>query len=105
MADQDFVLALATAIVSVSIALEPVFCVINSLMLLSHPQETSGFSAWVTETAAKLPPELARRHQLVFNILFRGFEPTESWPSFPAYLDHLETIDPILMRDRAIDGM
>lgn len=105
MADQDFVLAPATATVSVSIALEPAFNVLNSLMLLSHPEERSGFSSWVNETAAKLSPELARRHQLIFNMLFHGIEPLESWPSFPAYVDHMATLDAESLRDRAVQWM
>ena len=105
MADQDFVLAPATATVSVSIALEPAFNVLNSLMLLSHPEERSGFSSWVNQTAAKLSPELSRRHQLIFNMLFHGIEPTESWPSFPAYVDHLAALDAEFLRDRAIQWM
>ncbi len=105
MSDQDFVLAPATETVAVHIALEPAFNVLNSLMLLSHPEERSGFSSWVSQTAAILPLEVARRHQIIFNILFHGVEPTESWPSFPAYVDHLAALDAELVRDRAIQWM
>lgn len=105
MSDQDFVLAPATETVSVHIALEPAFSVLNSLMLLSHPEERSGFSSWVSQTAAKMSPELSRRHQLIFNMLYHGIEPMESWPSFPAYVDHLATVDAETVRDRAVQWM
>lgn len=105
MADQDFVLAPATEIVSVSIALEPAFNVVNSLMLLSHPEERSGFSSWVLQTEAQLPPELSRNNRLIFNLVGHTVEPTESWPNFLAYVDHLAAVDAEKLRDKAIEWM
>jgi len=105
MADQNFVLAPATEVVSVSIALEPVYNVVNSLMLLSHPEERSGFSPWVNQTAASLPSELAREHRQVFKALAAALEPEGNWPSFPAYVDYLASEDPVVLRDKAIRWM
>jgi DNA-binding transcriptional ArsR family regulator len=105
MADQDFVLAPATELVTVSVALEPVHNIVNSLMLLSHPEERSGFSSWVNQVAASLPPEVAREHRQIFKALSSAIEPEENWPSFPVYLDFLASEDPVVLRDRAIQWM
>jgi DNA-binding transcriptional ArsR family regulator len=105
MADQNFVLAPATAIVSVNIALEPAFNIINSLALLSYPEERSGFSPWVNQTAAQLPPQLAHNHRLIFKALGSALEPEESWPSFPAFIHYLAAEDAGVLRDKAIRWM
>jgi DNA-binding transcriptional ArsR family regulator len=103
MADQDFVLAPATESVSVSIALEPAFNAIDTLLLLSHPEQRSGFSAWITETAARLPADL--KHSLSLMLLSCGSvaEPSRSWPSFPAFIDNLAAQDPVALRDKSIE--
>jgi DNA-binding transcriptional ArsR family regulator len=105
MADQNFVLAPATAIVSINIALEPAFNILNSLSLLSYPEERSGFNSWVNQTAAKLSPELTHNHRLIFKTLGAALEPEVSWPSFPAFLNYLAAEDPVVLRDRAIRWM
>jgi DNA-binding transcriptional ArsR family regulator len=101
MADQDFVFAPPTAKVQVIIALEPAYNALSSLMLLSHPDERSGFSEWVTKTAAALPAERARTHHMIFSALF-ALDPTDS-VSFPALLDKLAEEDPIKIRNRAME--
>lgn len=103
MTDRDFILAPAATGTSVTVDLEPAFNAINSLMLLAMPDERSGFSQWVTATAAALTPEQAHRHNLIFKPLFSAIEPRESWPSFPAYLDHLAALNPVSLRDRALE--
>jgi DNA-binding transcriptional ArsR family regulator len=103
MADRDFILAPATETVKVGIALEPAFNVLNSMMLLSHPDERSGFSGWVNQTAAKLPPDVKHRHEMLFTLLMiTGIEPTESLPSFPAFIEYVAAQDAEILRDRAI---
>ncbi len=101
MADQDFVFAPPTAQVRVTIALEPAYNALSSLMLLSHPDERSGFSEWVTKTAAALSPERAYTHRMIASALF-ALDPTNA-PSFPAMLDQLEQEDPVKVRDRAME--
>jgi DNA-binding transcriptional ArsR family regulator len=101
MADRDFVFAPPTATVQVTIALEPAYNALNSLHLLSHPEERSGFSEWVTKTSAALPPERARLHRMVVLSLF-SFESINA-PTFPAFLEQLATDDPEALRDRAIE--
>lgn len=102
MTDQPFILAPATASVQVRIALEPDYNVLNSLSLLSYPEERSGFSEWVTRTAAKLSPDRDYTHRLIFKTMFSALEPYLGHTSFPAYLDALETANAEAMRDHAI---
>ena len=85
MTDQDFIFAPPTASVEVTIALEPAYSVLSSITLLSHPDERSGFNEWITKTAAALPPDRKRTHQMIFTSLF-GMEAGDA-SSFPALLD------------------
>lgn len=105
MSDQNFVLAPATATVSVNIALEPAFNILNSLSLLSYPEERSGFNAWINQTAAKLSQELAHNHRLILRTLGAALEPEASWPSFPDFISHLAAEDAVVLRDKAIRWM
>src|SRR5688572_13573130 len=105
MADQNFVLAPATATVSVNIALEPAFNILNSLSLLSHPEERSGFNPWINQTDAKLSPELAHNQRLIFKALGSALEPDASWPSFPAFINYLAAEDADVLRDKAVRWM
>lgn len=103
MADQDFVFAPPTAAVKVTIALEPTYSALSSIMLLSHPEERSGFGEWIIKTAAELPSERVRTHRMIFSAHF-GVEPGDA-PSFPALLDNLASQDPVVLRDRTMDWM
>jgi DNA-binding transcriptional ArsR family regulator len=103
MADQDFVLAPATAIVGVSIALEPVYNAINTLGLLARPEHRSGFSSWITQTAARLTPEQVEKLRMIFSAFDIPLEPNLGWPSFPAYIDYVESLDPVKLRDQAVE--
>ncbi|GIL14159.1 MAG: hypothetical protein BroJett038_28790 [Chloroflexota bacterium] len=102
MADRDFILAPQTSTITVSIALEPVYNALNSLMLVASPESRSGFGEWVLQTAAALPPDLARRHWLVFEAFFAAIEPEQNWPSFADYVDHLAMQEAVVLRDRAV---
>jgi DNA-binding transcriptional ArsR family regulator len=103
MSDQDFVLAPATETVTVSIALEPAYNAINSLMLVAHPEHRSGFSAWVNETSSRLTPEQKHSLNLLFTSCWSVAEPDRSWPSYLAFVDYLAGQDPITLRNKAIE--
>ncbi|NWG17175.1 MAG: winged helix-turn-helix transcriptional regulator [Chloroflexi bacterium] len=105
MADRDLILAPPTSRITVSIALEPVYNALNSLMLVASPEWRSGFGEWVMKTAAELPPDLARTHWVVFEAFFAAIEPEQNWPSFADYVDDLAMQDAAAMRDRAIGWM
>jgi hypothetical protein len=97
---QDFIVAPET--VHVRVGLEPAINAFESLVLLYRAESVSGFDEWVTATVARLAPEERETHRLLMNGLFYAVVPQTSWPSFPAYLDHLGSMDPIALRDKML---
>jgi DNA-binding transcriptional ArsR family regulator len=98
MAELDLIAPPKT--VTVTFSLEPAYNVVNSLLLLQEVEETSGFSEWVYQTADALPPERLHTNRVVLSGLdASGHLAGASWPSFPAWVDDLETRDPVSMRD------
>jgi DNA-binding transcriptional ArsR family regulator len=97
---QDFIVAPEK--VRVRVGLEPALNVFESLVLLHKAEFVSGLDEWVTHTAAALTPEEREAHRLVVNGLFYAIVPHTSWPSFPAYLDHLAAVDPASLRQKLL---
>lgn len=89
---------------AVQVALEPANNALHSLMLLTHADKYSGLGSWVTETLQAMSDAERQTHTLVMIGLFFAVMPEQSWPSFPAYLDHLAALDPVALRDRLIDA-
>lgn len=89
---------------SVSAATEPVNNALHSLTLIAKADHLSGLGDWVMQTRAALSPAQWETHYLVMIGLHYALFPSRSWPSFPAYLDHLEAIDPVELRNRLIDA-
>jgi DNA-binding transcriptional ArsR family regulator len=69
---------------------------------LLDAKTTPGLGDWVTRTAAALTDEERRTGKLIFIGLYYAVLPEENWPSFPAFLDHLASCDPTLLRDRIL---
>ena len=88
----------------VSVALEPAQSALGSLLLLNKANTLSGLDEWVTCTAAALTPEQRHKNRLVLNGLYYAVVPDQSWPSFPAYIDHLAAQDPIILRNRIFNA-
>ena len=88
----------------VTVALEPAQNAIHSLLLLTKAEEVSGLGDWVTRTAHALKRKRRerKRHKLVFSGLYFTMTPEQSWPSFPAYVDHLATRNPTALRDKLL---
>jgi ArsR family transcriptional regulator len=86
----------------VTVALEPAQNAIYSLLLLIKAVCTSGFGEWVVATADALTPEERRNHELVMQGFSYAVLPERSWPSFPAYVDHLAKLDPQVLRDKML---
>ncbi len=101
MPDPDFIVS--PTIPSISVALEPSYNVFNSLLLLGWVDKSPGLNEWVTRTAAAMSPERRHTHRLILLGLYHAVVPTKSWPSFPAYVDHLAAQDPIVLRDRVLN--
>ena len=100
--DSTFALSPPQAVVTV--ALEPVHNILNSMILLNKAGDTSGYGEWVTKTAVSLSPELAHNNLLVLEGLHYAVIPKRSWPSFPAYLTHLAEVDPTSLRDAILSA-
>jgi len=88
----------------IAISSEPTLNALNSLMMLAWTDEISGLDPWVEKTAARLTGEEIERNKLVLMGLYFALVPQRSWPSFPAYIDRLEAVDPIELRDRVLDS-
>jgi DNA-binding transcriptional ArsR family regulator len=86
----------------ITVSLEPAQNALNSLLLLIKAEKTSGLGDWVVRTAAALTPEELEMHELVMIGFHYALLPEQTWPSFPAYVDHLAASDPIALRDKML---
>ena len=102
MPDPDFIVG--PTISPISVALEPAQNALNSLLLLDKADKLSGLDEWVTRTIAALTLEQRRNNRLVLYGLHYAIVPDKSWPSFPAYVNHLAAQDPIILRDRIFNA-
>ncbi len=102
MTDQGLILAPPT--VKVKFAIEPVLNATDTLLLLSSFDNQSGFPAWVTTTHAQLSSERRQRQELLVNGL-KILDHETRWPNFPAYIDYLAGMDPVELRDKAIEWL
>lgn len=101
MPDQGFIVTPTTILIDV--ALEPAHNVLHSLMLLAQAEHTSGFGEWVIHTAGALSAAEREILPLVAIGLHYATVPERSWPSFPAYVDHLAAMEPLALRDKLLD--
>ena len=105
MPDRDFIVAPSTP--SVTVSIEPVYNALHSLLMLVKPHHAPGHapeqSEWVARAASALTPDERHRNKLVMIGLHFATMPTQSWSSFPAYLDHLAASDPQALRDKMLD--
>ena len=83
---------------------EPVHNALHSLMLIAKAAYLSGLGDWVLNTREALTAAELDNHHLVVEGLHYALYPQRHWPSFPAYLDYLQNMDPLLLRDRLLDG-
>lgn len=59
-------------------------------------------SQWLAQTAARLSKDQAFKHQLLCRALYYVMDVSESWSSFPGYINYLESLDPVALRDQAL---
>jgi DNA-binding transcriptional ArsR family regulator len=98
MADLEFIAPTKTTTVTFDLA--PAYNVLSSLVLLE--EQLPGFSDWVRQTASGLSEEVLLTNQLVASAASLFFD-HKPWPSFPAFIDHLESLDSNEMRDREVE--
>jgi DNA-binding transcriptional ArsR family regulator len=85
------------------VRLDPVQTFINSMVLIRRNDELSGLSPWIYDTATALTEEQQVQHNLIIIGLHYAVLPTRFWNDVPEYLDHMETCDPIALRDQLLD--
>ena len=88
---------------TVAIRLDQVQTFINSMVLIKTSEELSGLNPWVYETAAALTEDQREQHNLVIIGFHYSIVPTRYWKDFPTFLAHLESRDPIALRDQVLD--
>jgi DNA-binding transcriptional ArsR family regulator len=85
------------------VAAEPVFNVLQSMVLLSMADEVSGLDDWIVQTARQLSAPLMQHHRMIMFGLYSAVVPKRSFDSFETYLDHLKTVDGTALRDQLLD--
>ena len=96
-------LILAPEKTRIRVAVEPAVNALGSLSLLNRVDQLSGLDPWVVKTAESLDRDLLHTNQVVMQGLFYAWTPDRSWPSFSAFVDHLEATDAIELQERILD--
>jgi DNA-binding transcriptional ArsR family regulator len=89
---------------TITVAVEPAYHFIQSLVLLHKREHLSGYAEWITQTAVSLTPEQHRTNTLVIIGLHYAVLPFRSWSSVEAYLANLAAHHPETLRDRVLDA-
>ncbi len=89
---------------TIVVNLEPVHNALYSMLLIVRVDRLSGLGEWVTNTHDELTPAELANHRLVLEGLHYALIPRRSWPRFEAYLDWLEAMDPVALRDRLLEA-
>ncbi len=100
--DQDIMLSPPRSTIGVS--LQPAYNALHSLVLLAKSEHIAELGGWVEDTVLAMSALERQRHRLVMIGFFYAVLPERSWPSFPAYLDHLDSLSPTLLRDKLINA-
>lgn len=100
--DQDIMLSPLRS--SIRVSLQPTYNAFHSLVLLAKSEHIAELGGWVEDTVLAMSALERQRHRLVMIGFFYAVLPDRSWPSFPAYLDHLDSLSPGLLRDKLINS-
>ncbi|MBN1316073.1 MAG: winged helix-turn-helix transcriptional regulator [Anaerolineales bacterium] len=87
---------------SITVSLEPALNAVHSILLVCKADSHSGLGDWIYRTAKALSQRKRRRLRLVMIGLHYAIEPEASYPSFPAFVDHLATRDPRYLREKLL---
>ncbi|MFN2187961.1 MAG: ArsR/SmtB family transcription factor [Candidatus Promineifilaceae bacterium] len=88
----------------VQLRLEPASNAFHSLFMLAGYKKISGLVEWITKTYAAMSEEERKRNELVVVGAYYAAIPDRSWPSFPAYLEHLESLPALEIRDKLMSA-
>ncbi|OQX63822.1 MAG: hypothetical protein B6I38_08280 [Anaerolineaceae bacterium 4572_5.1] len=92
----------APARTRIRVGLAPAQNAIHSLLLLTKTKELSGLGDWIINTAHQLSPEEEKQHYRVMIAFFHAILPEQRWGSFPAYIQHLEQMEPEALREKML---
>jgi DNA-binding transcriptional ArsR family regulator len=93
---------LAPDTIRIRVEAEPAVNALQSLMMLTSVDRHPGLSDWVIQTVSSVSPSVLKRNTLVLYGLHYALTPDRSWETFPAYVDYLESSDPVALRDKVI---
>lgn len=96
---------LQPAPVTTSVAVEPVYNALFSLVLLTVDPATVKVEPWITETAARLTPQQRHDNRLVFAGLGPALLLDPMPATFPDYLTALDAQSPTVLRDRFLERL
>jgi DNA-binding transcriptional ArsR family regulator len=90
--------------VAATVALEPVYNILMSMVALQAPDDYGGLDEWAILTHARLDEVVRARHQLLFRFLWLDaltnvVERGPATADFPAYLAALAAQPPVVLRD------
>ncbi len=97
-------LPLSVSGTTISVALEPAQNIQHSLTMLAQAENMSGYDEWVYRTYATMSADERDTNLLVMNGLYYATRPRASYPSFPAYIEHLATVPPVHLRDKVMSA-
>ena len=97
-------LPLSVSGTTISVALEPAQNIQHSLTMLAQAENMSGYDEWVYRTYATMSADERDANLLVMNGLYYATRPRASYPSFPAYIEHLATVPPVHLRDKVMSA-
>ena len=89
---------------SVVVSLEEARSAIQSLLLLIKGYNHPGISEWVLETQQAMSRSERWTNEVVVLGLHYAAMPSESWHSFPAYLDYMAAVEPTALRDKMLNA-
>jgi DNA-binding transcriptional ArsR family regulator len=89
---------------AMAVQLEPALNPFVSALLVAKDDSDPGIHEWVRRVQAKMTPEEYGRHKLVMIGLHYAVAPRQRFPSFPAYLAHLEQQLPSVFRENLLES-
>ncbi|MGD2058952.1 MAG: metalloregulator ArsR/SmtB family transcription factor [Anaerolineales bacterium] len=85
------------------VADQPVHNALHSMMLLLREHELSGLDEFIVRTARAISKEVMEKHAVIMFGVHYAVIPQRDYDDFHAYLQDLESVDPIVLRDRLLE--
>lgn len=87
---------------TIQVYLDEARSAVHSLLLLVKGANHPGLAEWVTATRQSMSRAEYKTNELVIMGLHYAVLPAQRWSSFPAYIDHLASMDPAALRDKML---